>query len=55
MLLQFFGRLPGQTAVQFGDECRELSEAEKLELAQLAAAELKLSQSDVSFQLTDAE
>lgn len=39
----------------FAAETAALSEAEKLELARLAAAELGLKQEDVSFPLADSE
>lgn len=37
--LQFFGLLPGQGNIQFAQECRKLSHADRLELASLLRAE----------------
>ncbi|HLF51524.1 hypothetical protein [Flavobacterium sp.] len=51
VLKQFFGLLPGQTLVKFQTELKALSPQEKLELASLAAKEMKLTQEQVSFNL----
>lgn len=55
VLKKYFGAKPGQTGVQFLEETKKLADDEKLELARLAAKQLELTQSDVSFQFTKAE
>jgi len=51
ILKEFFGPREGEGTKEFVEECQELSDLEKLELAQLAAAELGYTAEQVSFQL----
>lgn len=51
VIREYFGVLPGQKISDFAAECKALSEAEKLELAQGAARNLGLTQADVDFPL----
>ena len=52
VLHNFFGKQPGQNLAGFANEVKQLSAAEKLELAQLAAKAMGLTQDKVAFQLS---
>ena len=49
IIRRYFGKKDGQTLSEFASEVTELSDAEKLELAQGAALNLGLSQQEVDF------
>lgn len=51
VIREYFGAQPGQTLQGFAAEVKALSADEKLDLAQGAARNLGLSQSDVDFPL----
>lgn len=52
VLRNYFGALPGQGLKAFSDEVKQLSDAEKLDLAQGAARNLGLTQDEVNFPLS---
>ena len=51
VLKDFFGMKPGQTAMTFMQEVKELSEGDRAWMAREAAKQMWLSQSDVSFDM----
>ena len=51
VLYRYFGPKNGETLRDFNEECKQLSDEEKLLLAIDAARDMKLSQADVSFAL----
>lgn len=51
VIREYFGALPGQSLMEFAQECKKLSAADKLELAQGAAINMGLMQEQVDFPL----
>lgn len=51
VLQEFFGRKPGQDLKAFRDEVAQLSDEEKLSMAQDAAKVMGLTQEEVIFQM----
>lgn len=51
VLREFFGLKPGQTAADFLNEIKAVPQADRLELAQLAAIQLGYTTEVVDFQL----